>query len=163
MVIHGWTIYLHGCFEAQLTDLLEAARDVARRRPHDYLKSNAFKRLAAVTTLAFDQIPTNPSDPKYRQGDTLGKAHTHWFRAKFFQQYRLFFRFNEQEKAIIFAWVNDEDTLRAYGSRTDAYLTFKKMLANGHPPDDWSTLKSTVIQSAHGEALRTELEDIQKG
>ena len=37
-------------------------------------------------------------------------------RAKFFQQYRLFFRYHAQAKVIVFAWVNDEDTKQAYGS-----------------------------------------------
>ncbi len=36
------------------------------------------------------------------------------------------------------AWVNDEKTKRAYGSRTDAYAVFARMLKNGHPPDDWA-------------------------
>ena len=49
-------------------------------------------------------IPQDPTRPEYRQGDTLGDEHKHWFRAKFFQQYRLFFRFHAQAKVIVFAW-----------------------------------------------------------
>lgn len=153
MVIHGWTVYAHDCFADQLACLVEAVADAARRRPEDFRGTNAFKRLAAVTTLAFDQIPANPADPKDRQGDTLGKDHKHWFRAKFFQQYRFFFRFNHREKAIILGWVNDEHTLRAYGSKTDAYATFQRMLANGRPPDDWDALKAAVVNDAELERL----------
>ncbi len=40
----------------------------------------------------------------------------------------------------MFAWVNDEQTKRAYESKTDAYRTFQKMLKSGHPPDDWEQL-----------------------
>jgi toxin YhaV len=36
--------------------------------------------------------------------------------------------------------VNDEDTKRAYDSGDDAYRVFRKMLASGHPPDDWDQL-----------------------
>ena len=41
---------------------------------------------------------------------------------------------------ILFAWVNDEDTKRAYESSDDAYRVFRKMLESGHPPDDWNQL-----------------------
>jgi toxin YhaV len=40
----------------------------------------------------------------------------------------------------VFAWVNDEDTRRAYESSDDACRVFRKMLESGHPPDDWSQL-----------------------
>lgn len=48
----------------------------------------------------------------------------HWFRAKFFQQYRLFFCYHQASKIIVYAWVNIEATLRAYDSKTDAYQVF---------------------------------------
>ena len=38
------------------------------------------------------------------------------------------------------AWVNDDKTLRAYGSKTDAYATFKGMLEDGNPPDNFDAL-----------------------
>ena len=43
---------------------------------------------------------------------------------------------------IVLAWVNDEDTKRAYESSDDAYRVFRKMLEAGHPPDDWNQLLS---------------------
>ena len=96
--------------------------------------------MAAIRKLAFDVIPQDPTRPDYRQGHTLGEEHKHWFRARFFQQYRLFFRFHAPSKIIVFAWVNDEDTRRAYEGSDDAYRVFRKMLANGHPPGDWDSL-----------------------
>src|SRR3546814_14173576 len=69
-------------------------------------------------------------------------------RAKFFQQYRLFFRFRKSERIIVLAWVNDAETLRAYGSRTDAYAVFNKMLDGDNPPDDWAALKAACEASA---------------
>ena len=71
---------------------------------------------------------------------TVESYYKHWFRARFFQQYRLFFRYHAPSKVIVLAWVNDEDTKRAYGSGDDAYRVFRKMLASGHPPDDWDQL-----------------------
>jgi toxin YhaV len=41
---------------------------------------------------------------------------------------------------IVYGWVNDEDTKRAYDSKTDAYAVFSKMLEKGHPPNDWNAL-----------------------
>jgi len=36
--------------------------------------------------------------------------------------------------------VNDGSTKRAYNSKTDAYLIFKKMLNGGNPPTNWEQL-----------------------
>ncbi|MFA9215634.1 MAG: type II toxin-antitoxin system YhaV family toxin, partial [Sphingomonadaceae bacterium] len=104
------------------------------------VKKNASKRLAAITKLAFDVIPQDPTRPEYRQGGTLGDEHKHWFRANFFQQYRLSFRYHGPSKVIVFAWVNDEDSKRACANSDDAYRVYRKMLASGHPPDDWNEL-----------------------
>jgi hypothetical protein len=35
-------------------------------------------------------ITPDPGRIDYRQANALGEEHKHWFRAKFFQQYRLF-------------------------------------------------------------------------
>jgi toxin YhaV len=85
-------------------------------------------------------IPADPSRPEYRQGHTLGSALAHWCRAKFFQQYRLFFRQHAPSRLLVLAWVNDEDSRRAYDSQRDACRTFRRMLERGHPPDNWDTL-----------------------
>src|SRR3546814_12030847 len=62
-------------------------------------------------------------------------------RAKFFHQYRLFFRFRKSERIIVLSWVNDAEALRAYSSGTDAYAVFNKMLAGDNPPDNWAAPK----------------------
>jgi len=43
----------------------------------------------------------------------MGSAHKHWCRAKFFQQYRSYFRFHSSSKIIVYAWVNDDQSLRS--------------------------------------------------
>ena len=128
------------------------SRSLRLKDPAGYVKKNASKRLAAITKLAFDVIPQDPARPEYRQGGTLGDDHKHWFRAKFFQQYRLFFRYHAPSKVIVFAWVNDEDTKRAYESSDDAYRVFRKMLESGHPPDDWNQLLTEA--RAEGQRLQ---------
>lgn len=84
-------------------------------------------------------------------GDALDAEHTHWFRAKFFQQYRLFFRYHAQGRIIVYGWVNDEESKRAYGTADDAYRVFRRMLDSGHPPSDWDSLMAEV--RAEGERL----------
>ena len=140
LVINGWTLFCHPLFLDELDVLIEQVEALKKKDPENFAKKNATKRLAAIAKLAFEVIPENPALPEYRQGGTLGENHKHWFRAKFFQQYRLFFRFDSASKIIVYAWVNDEKNKRAYGAKTDAYRVFEKMLGNGHPPDDWSSL-----------------------
>ena len=69
-----------------------------RKDPQNYQNKNATKRLAAIAKLASDVIPQDPTRKDYRQGTTLGNDYKHWFRAKFFQQYRLFFRYHQEAK-----------------------------------------------------------------
>jgi len=120
-------------FLAQLEVLARQVEVSKQKDPVMYVKKNVSKRLAAITKLAFDVIPQDPTRPEYRQGNTLGDEHKHWFRAKFLQQYRLFFRFHASSKIIVFVWINDEDTKRAYESSDDAYRVFRKILESGHP------------------------------
>ncbi|WP_219133254.1 type II toxin-antitoxin system YhaV family toxin [Janthinobacterium sp. UMAB-60] len=140
LVIHGWTVFVHPLFLAQIEALVLQLESLKQKDPVGYVKKNASKRLAAITKLAFDVIPQDPTRPEYRQGGTLGDAHKHWFRAKFFQQYRLFFRYHAAARVLVFAWVNDDDSKRAYESSDDAYRVFRKMLEGGCPPDDWDML-----------------------
>ncbi len=85
---------------------------------------------------------------EFRQGNILGKDNRHWFHAKFHERYRLFYRFSSKEKVIIYAWVNDERTLRKAGSKTDPYSVFRSMLESGNPP---STMEQLL---AHAKELK---------
>jgi toxin YhaV len=149
-VVHGWTVFAHPLFLAQLQALTQQVEALKRKDPTGYVKKNATKRLAAINKLAFDVIAQDPSRAEYRQGSTLGDDYKHWLRAKFFQQYRLFFRYHAPSKVIVLAWVNDEDSKRAYESSDDAYRVFRKMLESGHPPDDWDQLLAQARAQGQG-------------
>lgn len=146
LVVHGWSLYAHPLFTAQVEALLNQVEALRQRDPAGYSQRNATKRLAAIARLAFELIPQDPTRAEYRQGATLGGAHQHWFRAKFFQQYRLFFRYHSGARVIVYAWVNDEDSRRAYERSDDAYRVFRRMLASGHPPNDWDQLLDEARQ-----------------
>jgi toxin YhaV len=98
------------------------------------------KLLAAVLTLTQQKIPSDPSSPEFRLGNTLGARFRSWCRAKFTQRYRLFFRYNSAHRVIIYSWFNSTDTLRKSGAETDPYSVFQKMLAAGQPPTDFDEL-----------------------
>lgn len=139
-MVNGWTLYDHSLFAEQYQSLKEKVEALKTKDPQGYIKKNASKRLAAIYKLVYEIIPQDPARPDYRQGKTLGDKNKHWFRAKFFQQYHLFFRYHLESKEIVYAWVNDEGNKRAYESKTDAYKVFAKMLKSGHPPDNWNDL-----------------------
>jgi toxin YhaV len=140
LVINGWSIHAHPKFLDAVEALVNEVERLRTKDPKSYRQKRPTKLLAAILQLAFETIPQDPSRAEYRQGATLGDHYKHWFRAKFFQQYRLFFRYHREARIIIYAWVNDEDTKRAYGSSDDAYRTFRRMLDAGNPPDNWETL-----------------------
>lgn len=141
MVINGWTIFAHDLLLDQLERATAAVEAARTADPEGYQGTAQAKLLAMLNKLLFETIPADPTRPEYRQGSTLGKDRKHWFRAKFGNgRFRLLFRYDSKTKVIIFAWVNDENTLRTYGAKTDAYRVFKGMLDAGNPPDDWKAL-----------------------
>ena len=148
--INGWTIYAHPLFLDQLETIIEAVEKTRKRDPKGYKKKRAAKLLAAVLKVAFEDIPSDPTRDVYRQGGTLGDEYKHWFRAKFLQQFRLFFRYQQSAdaKIIVLAWVNDVSTLRAYESANDAYAVFGKMLNRGNPPNTWKALLAAASDPA---------------
>ncbi len=154
IVVNGWQLFAHPLFLDQLEKLAAAVASKRAKDPRGWRKSANAKLLAALRQLVFETIPQDPARPEYRQGDTLGDAHKHWFRAKFGnRRFRLFFRYSTSAKIIIFAWVNDETTLRAYGAKSDAYAVFRKMLDKGNPPDSWEALLTAAQESDTSERL----------
>jgi len=135
-----WFLLGHHEFLTQLEKYREANREIKQKIGADSIHTKQAQRLKALTLAVWTKIPTNPSNPELRLGNALGKEHTHWFRDKFLQQYRVFFRYSTRSKIIAYGWVNDDETLRAYGSKTDAYLVFKKMLESGKVPNNWDEL-----------------------
>ena len=151
--VNGWTVYAHPLFLDQLETMIASVEKARKKDPKGYKKKRAAKLLAAVLKVAFEDIPSDPTRDVYRQGSTLGEDYKHWFRAKFLQQFRLFFRYQQSASAklIVVAWVNDASTLRAYESANDAYAVFRKMLDRGNPPDTWNELLSAA---SSGESRR---------
>ncbi|MCK6555667.1 type II toxin-antitoxin system YhaV family toxin [Candidatus Binatia bacterium] len=151
MQVNGWELFAHPLLLDQLEKLIatvEKAKAKAKN-PDDHKSTANFKLLAALYELMFVTVPADPARPEHRQGNALGDDYKHWFRAKFGgQRFRLFFRYHSRAKVIVYAWVNDEDSKRTYGSKTDAYAVFRKMLEKGNPPDDWQALSKAAKEPA---------------
>jgi len=158
LAINGWSLFAHPLFLDQVEVLIAQVEALKAKDPGTYRQKNSTKRLAAIAKLVFEVIPEDPARPEYRQGTSLGSDRRHWFRAKFFQQYRLFFRFHATQRIIVFAWVNDQESKRAFESSDDAYRVFRKMLGSGHPPDDWDALlKEARAASKRIEKIKSSL------
>jgi len=147
--VNGWTLFAHPLFLDQLDLLMRKVEQLRCKHPAQYQTRHATKRLAAIRKLIFEVIPQDPLRAEFRQGKTLGEQHKHWFRAKFFQQFRLFYRCHAASNVIVYAWVNDTKTLRASESKSDAYRVFRHMLDSGHPPDDWQKLLREAMKAKH--------------
>lgn len=139
-VRNDWLLIADAYFDEQLARLEDLVESKKIKDPENFKNSNAAKRLRALDRLVTEVIPGNPAAIEFRIGNTLGKEFRHWRRAKFLERYRLFFRYDSTAKIIIYSWFNDDETLRAYGSKSDAYKIFGRMLANGNPPNDWLSL-----------------------
>ncbi len=134
MEVNGWRLFQYPLFEHQLKKLTEAVEQLSVTQPNTYKEHPKTKLLATIHRLITESIPRYPNAPEFRQGDALGPDNRHWFRAKFHQRYRLFFRFSSKDKVVVYVGVNDESTLRKAGARTDVYAVFKSMLDAGEPP-----------------------------
>jgi toxin YhaV len=139
---YGWNLLFHECLIEQLQKLRAAAERAQQQDPQGFASNANVRLFAALSKLIFEVVPSDPQREEYREGNTLGTAFRHWRRAKMGRCFRLFFRFDSKTRIIIFAWVNDETTLRSSGSKSDPYAVFQRMLERGHPPDDWTALVS---------------------
>lgn len=120
-----WSLLFHRCVLEQL-ERLKAASDKARASsPHNAHENANVKLYAALAKLILQTIPSDPARDEFRQGNTMGPEFRHWRRAKIGRRFRLFFRYDSRTNVIIYAWVNDENTLRTAGSKNDPYTVFR--------------------------------------
>ena len=168
MEVNGWKLFQHPLFQHQFLKLLQQSEWIKAHRTDDYQHHKTVKLLAKITDLISKEIPDNPGHERFNQEDTLGTQFRHWKRAKF-GRYRLFFRYQKKtkgdgsaEKAIVYAWINDDDTLLKSGDRNDPYALFAAGLKRGKPPDSFdSLLRESKEDLATGNRTRTKA-DLQQ-
>src|SRR5438045_3148152 len=111
-VRNGWKLYAHPAFGDAFERLRGAVEDLEERDTPACLDHPKSKLLKRILDLILIEIPRDPTAPEFQLGNTLGATHRHWRRAKFLGRFRLFYRFSSAHKAVVYAWVNDENTLR---------------------------------------------------
>jgi toxin YhaV len=139
----GWRLFIHPLCQGQLEKLTALVEKLASKDQRGYTSHPAAKILTTIYHYIREVIPRDPNRAEFRQGNTLGADNRHWSRAKFHGRYRLFFRFSTQQKFIIYAWVNDDQSLRKSGAKTDAYAVFKAMLESGELSSSFAELLRT--------------------
>jgi len=143
-VVNGWSLFGHQAFNEAFEALIEEVEALIADDPHGFHHHPTYKLFHKLSDCVFKRVPADPASKDFFGGDAFD-GHTHWRRAKHGMppRYRLFFQFrSDAPKRIIFAWFNDEGTLRKEGSRTDCYATFVRMVERGDIPDDFETLLS---------------------
>jgi len=124
---HGWTLLFHDCVVEQLRKLHAVVKRAEQKDPKGFESNTNVKLFRALSQLILEVVPGDPSRDEYRQGNTLGRNHRHWRRAKIGRRFRLLFRYDSKAKVIVFAWVNDEQTLRSSGSKSDPYAALPQV------------------------------------
>jgi toxin YhaV len=139
-VSNGWNLYAHPAFSEPFEVLLRTVEALEKQHPQSYRSHPKTKLLKRILDLILTEIPREPNAAAFQLGNTMGPSYRHWRRAKFLGRFRLFFRFATAHKAIVYPWVNDENTLRKAGARSDPYAVFMQRLQEGNPPDHWEAL-----------------------
>lgn len=143
MQIGEWNIFYTKIFQIILSKLEKEVLALSSVEPESYLSHPKTKLLQRVFMAITKDVPADPNNKKFRLGSFLGKRYKSWRRVKdgLPDRYRLFFQFLSTDNKIIFAWINDENTLRKNGSRTDVYTTFKRLVDGGKIQNDYKELE----------------------
>ena len=129
---HGWRLCTHPLFLDQIERLIAAVARAQRADPDRWRSKADAKLLAALTALVRERIPRDPLAAAFRQGNTLGLAHRHWFRAKFgANRFRLFFRADSRAR-LRCSITSSDSTVHNDATRLSA--TSVLWCSSGSPP-----------------------------
>lgn len=155
---------LYITFEQRILMLITRAKWLKKHQPDTYKTHPDFKLLQSVWRVMKESWQ-NPAHARYNLGNTLGAENRHWRRCKegLPPRYRLFFRFSSSEQICVYAWLNNEKTLRKAGSKTDVYATFRYLLKKGLVPQDFAELliKSKLLTTDQIDGLSMSIEGQQ--
>lgn len=142
MVSHGWNLFYFRLFGQILNKLEADVTALAQKDPQGFHHHKKAKLLKTVIENVRTEVPRDPEHSDFWLGGTLGQDYKDWRRIKrrLPPRYRLFFKFSSGQKRIVYAWLNDESTLRKEGAKTDVYEVFKRMLRRGDVPDSFAEL-----------------------
>jgi toxin YhaV len=169
LVRNGWNIYFHSLFRDRYDALRASVTTLEQRAAAGEITAEALvehpdvKLFSALHEIINVKVPQDPQSKSYEQGNTLGKVGKGWRRVKgqgLPGRLRLFFRFDTSEKAIVFAWLNDENTQRKTGAKTDCYEVFGAMLKRKNPPSTFQELLVEVRKQETDAAALAAAQDL---
>ena len=139
---NGWRLFYFPLFKDRLDGLEQEVTKLAQADPKGFIHHPQAKLLKKVIDAVETEVPMNPTAAKFQLGNTLGPSNRHWRRVKdrLPPRYRLFFQFASTDHNIVYAWLNDAETLRKENAKTDVYVVFKKMLEQNKVPTDYRML-----------------------
>ena len=144
---HGWEIWFGELFDARWRALREQVKHLKATLDAKAFQAHPDAKLFAALVNIVHEALSDPAAPQFLLGNTLGAEHRGWRRVKgngLPERMRLFFKFSVARKVIVFAWLNDQRTLRKQGGSTDVYAVFQQMLKAGRPPDTLDDLLKKV-------------------
>ena len=150
--------FLYHILHERLKFLATRVVFLRKRQPETYRQHTHTKLLLAVWKVINESLVA-PDSPRYFLGNTLGQQHRNWRRCKegLPPRYRLFFRFSSEQSVCVYAWLNDEKTLRKEGSKSDVYTEFKRYLESGEIP---TSLVDALRHSVSWEAVEQTLKSV---
>lgn len=153
MAGQSWELWVHSIFDQQLSDLMAEVDRLKASKPHTFGSHPSALLLQCVRDAVIKHVPNNPLDREFQLGDELRAAGLkidprfrdsmgHWRRVKkrLPQRRRLFFWARSDKNRVVYVWLNDEDSLREEGSRSDVYRVFCELLRAGKVPNDFEEL-----------------------
>ncbi len=150
LVVNGWGIFYFRLFKARLDVLEREVLAILEKDPEGFERHPKVKLLKAVLDNIKVNVPRDPNHKDYRLGTTLGKEYTDWRRVKKHRlppRYRLFFKFTSTDNKIVYAWLNDEHSIRKDGAKNDVYQVFKRMLSRGEVPNQIEDLIKAAFEA----------------
>lgn len=159
---NGWALYAHPFFIARLSELIRRVQALIKKDPENFHRHPDYDLYESVSVYVRHHVPSNPNHKDFRQGSTLGKSYRHWFRVKkgLPSRYRLFFQFrSEAPKTILYAWFNDERTIRKDGDKNDVYAVFAALLKSKKMPNSYEELHAACKGLADAGDLTEAKED----
>lgn len=142
MVSNGWNLYYFPLFGQILNRLESEVTAISQKDPEGFSRHQKARLLKAVIENVRIEVPRDPEHHDFWLGGALGDSYKDWRRVKHRlpPRYRLFFKFSSTQKGIVYAWLNDEGTLRKEGAKTDVYEVFKRKLRRGDVPNNFTEL-----------------------
>lgn len=128
--------------------LVQLEKNIRRlQRENVDLNNSAHVRLYVAAHKGMEQAQLDPTAREYMLGNTIGQKNRDWRRIKNLlpPRYRLFFKFFSQHKEVFFVWLNDENTLRHAGAKTDCYAYFKRLIDGNKIPSNREDLQQVSI------------------